>query len=240
MNPMTMTEQLPALDIDLQAELDRMTTGVRMPLPRVRVEHSPSGKHKLFLDLGPSLEDEEGLQEPLPGNVLSGVVIAHQSIRAIFEEGSSLPLCAAVEGKPTVDTPQAGSCSQCALNAFGSHCKPKVRLLLLAPTDTGEPALWIFPLSPTSIKQWHRYVQRLARSKVPYVAVRTKFELKDIQRPPYRYAEVTMTAERLITADELEQVKSARKAYDDVLGSVVRDDYQDPGDSTAGEVDDEG
>ena len=232
MNPIITLEQLPSLELDLQAELDRMTEGVRMSLPRVRVEHSPSGKHKLFLDLGPRLEDENDVQEPLKGNKLSGIVIAHQHIRAIFEEGATAPLCAAVDGHPTVDNPQAGSCASCSLSGFGSHCKPKVRLLVLAPTEKGELALWVFPLSPTSIKQWNRYVQRLARSKVPYVAVNTRFELKDIQRPPYRYAEVVMTAERLITKFELEQVKEARSVFDDVLGTVVKDDYSDPGDAT--------
>jgi hypothetical protein len=234
-SPAHISESLPALDIDLQAELDRMTEGVHMPLPRVRVEHSPSGQHRLFLDLGPTIEDE-GLVVPLEGNSLSGIVVAHQHIRAVFEEGGTLPVCAAVNGQPTVDTPQASTCEHCALSGFGSRCKPKVRLLVLAPGEDGEPALWVFPLSPTSIKQWHRYVQRLARSKVPYLAVRTRFELKDIQRPPYRYAEVVMSVDRLITQDELAQVKAVRESWHEALATVIKDDYQDPGDAGHGEA----
>ncbi|MDP2361747.1 MAG: hypothetical protein Q8O14_13530 [bacterium] len=233
--PATITENLPALDLDLQAELDRMTEGVHMPLPRVRVEHSPSGQHRLFLDLGPTIDDDD-LLVPLEGNSLSGIVVAHQHIRAVFEEGSTLPVCASVNGQPTVDVPQASACDQCPLNGFGSKCKPKVRLLVLAPGEDGEPALWVFPLSPTSIKQWHRYVQRLARSKVPYLAVRTRFELKDIQRPPYRYAEVLMSVDRLITQEELAQIKAVRETWQDALATVVKDDYQDPGDATNGEA----
>ena len=229
-SPAHISECLPALDIDLQAELERMTEGVHMPLPRVRVEHSPSGQHRLFLDLGPTIEDE-GLVVPLAGNQLSGIVVAHQHIRAVFEEGGTLPVCASVNGQPTVDTPQASTCEQCPLSGFGSRCKPKVRLLVLAPGEDGEPALWVFPLSPTSIKQFTRYIQRLARSKVPYMAVRTRFELKDIQRPPYRYAEVTMTVDRLITPEELAQVKAVRESWQEALATVVRDDYADPGDS---------
>jgi len=219
---------LKDLDLDLDAELKQMKAGVFMPLPRIRIDHSPSGRHQMFLDLGATLENEEQHQ-PVKQNILQAVVIQHQNIRALFEEGSTLPACASVNKQPTVEEPVSQQCEGCPQNAYGSKCKPKVRLLLLAFNGKKEQLL-VFPLSPTSIKRWNHYVQRLARSRAPYTAVVTRFELEDVQRSPYRWAEVTMTAQRLVTQAELQKVKQLRELYGSTLGGVAEVDFQDPGD----------
>jgi len=231
MNDLINIGQLTTLDIDVEAELTQMLERVRLQLPRVRIDHSPSGRHRMYVDYGPSLE-EDAVQMEVPDNVLHGVVLQHQMIRAIFTEGETLPTCASVDGIPTVDSPKAHTCASCPHQAFGSICKPKVRLLVLNPDRTTNQPLTIFNLSPTSIKRWNRYLHRMARSRVPYLVVLTKFTLDDIKRPPYRYAEVDFTADRLITQDELAWVKEARGVLGQALNHVATEDYAEPGDSS--------
>jgi hypothetical protein len=224
-------QRLAELDIDIQAELERMTEGLEQPLPRIRIEHSPSGRHQMLVDYGPTL-DEDHNHQPAVGNVLRGVVLMDQQLRAVFEADSTAPVCASVDKLPTVDSPKAYSCEVCEWGVYGSPCKEKTRLLLLNPDRADKQPVAVFPLSPTSIKHWRRYLQRLASSKVPYLVVVTRFELKDIQRNGYRWAEVVPVAERLVTQDELAFVKEVRQAYDKVLAEVARADYSDPGDAS--------
>ena len=231
MNDLINPHNLSALDIDVDAELAQMLEGVRMHLPRVRIDHSPSGRHRMFVDYGPSLE-ADSVQVDVLDNVLHGIVLQHQFIRAIFTEGETLPTCASVDGIPTVDAPKSATCATCPHQAFGSICKPKVRLLVLNPDRNANQPLILFNLSPTSIKRWHRYVQRLARSQVPYLVVLTTFTLDNIKRPPYRCAEVDFTATRLVTQEELAWVKEARGALGHALNQIVQDDYAEPGDAT--------
>jgi hypothetical protein len=235
MNDLINLNQLPALDIDLDAELSQMLEGVRMHLPRIRIDHSPSGRHLMYVDYGPSLE-EDVVHVEVPGNVLHGIVLQHQMIRAIFTEGETLPTCASVDGMPTVDSPKSHTCATCPHQAFGSTCKPKVRLLVLNPDREAQQPLLVFNLSPTSIKRWHRYVQRLARSKVPYLVVLTKFTLDDVKRPPYRYAEVDFTADRLVSEGELQWVKEARQALSQAMTQVAQEDFNEPGDASHDEA----
>jgi hypothetical protein len=235
-NQLIEQKQLAELDIDLEQELLRMTEGLERPLPRIRIEHSPSGRHQMLMDFGPTLEDELN-QEVLPDNAFRGVVLIDQQVRAIFEPESNTPICASVAGVPTVETPQAFTCDSCEHKAYGSQCKEKTRLLILNPDREASNPVSVFPLSPTSIKHWRRYLQRLASSKVPYLVMLTRFELQDVQRNGFRWAEVVPVAERLVTQDELAFVKEVRKAYDQVLSEVAKDDYNDPGDAGKGEND---
>lgn len=223
-------QTLQDLDIDLTAELSRMTEGMEKPLPRIRIEHSPSGRHQMLVDYGPTLEEDHN-QVPVPKNVFRGVILITQQVRAVFEDDASLPTCAAVDKIPTVESPRAFTCESCDWNTYGSPCKEKTRLLVVDPDPKAEYPVYVFPLSPTSIKHFRRYVHRLSSSSVPFLVVMTRFELKDIQRNSYRWAEVVPVAERLVTQDELAVVKELRKAYDQVLSEVQKDDYQDPGDA---------
>jgi hypothetical protein len=232
-NQLIEQKQLADLDIDLELELLRMTEGLERPLPRIRIEHSPSGRHQMLKDFGPTLEDELN-QQVISGNTFSGVVLIAQNVRAIFEPESNTPTCAAVDNIPTVETPHAFTCESCEHKAYGSQCKEKTRLLVLNPDREAANPVSVFPLSPTSIKHWRRYLQRLAASKVPYLVMLTRFELQDVQRNGFRWAEVVPVAERLVTKDELAFVKEVRKAYDQVLSQVAKDDYSDPGDAEKG------
>jgi len=225
----TRTQGLPGidqLDLDINAELARMTADLPPTVPRIRIEHLNQGNHRMYLDNGESYSQAPA-QLDIPGNELKGIVIAAQNIRALFTDDASHPLCASIRDVPTVDEPLSLSCQTCEHAAHrGGKCKPKVRLLLL----TTDGQLVMFPLSATSIKHWRSHLQRLSRSGAPYIAVVSRFTLSDVQRNGYRWAEVQIDFDRLITPEELETVKKLRAELENWLDNGFTSDYQDPGD----------
>ena len=222
---------LEALEIqDIDAEIAEMTKEFQLQPPRVRIEHSTSGRHRMFIDQGESYADDTPDQIDLPKNTLTGIVCFAQTIRAMWAENEPLPQCAAVDNKPTVTEPVHPSCSGCPESVIGNgKCKPKVRLLVLAFIN-GKPTLVVFPLSPTSIKRWRAHVSKLARSKAPYTAIVTKFTLEDIQKNSFRWAEVSMSVDRVVTQEELKAALSIRDQFDQQLKDVEDSDFDDPGD----------
>jgi hypothetical protein len=67
-----------------------------------------------------------------------------------------------------VTEPQADSCSECPLNAFGSRgkgkaCKNSRRLAVLAPDAGPEDQLMTLDVSPTAIKRFDKVVSDIAR-----------------------------------------------------------------------------
>ncbi|MDP8205123.1 MAG: hypothetical protein P9L92_00525 [Candidatus Electryonea clarkiae] len=223
-------EDLQALELEnLDEELSLMTRDFQLQPPRVRVEHSTTGRHRLFIDYGESYTEEDEGQVDLPGNSITGIVVMAQMIRAKWAEGEAKPACAAVEDKPTVNDPVHSTCIGCPENVIGSKCKPKVRLLVLT-FATGQPSLVVFPLSPTSIKRWKAHVSKLARSKAPYIAVITRFTLDDTQKNGYRWAEVEMAVDRVVTKQELDNAMQLRDQFTQQLRDVDEADFQDNGD----------
>jgi hypothetical protein len=220
------TEEVAALP-DLARELEEMTGDLGPELPRIRIEHSPSGAHRMFLDRGESFLEGVNDEKWMPENQVSGIVVTAVHVRALFADGEQLPRCSGVGDEPMVEDPLAESCRVCSEANLGTgRCKPKVKLLLLS--DTGE--LKAFPLSPTSIKHWNGYVRKLARSKLPYIAVQTRFMLQDVQRNGFRWAEVKPEIVRLVTVGELAQVREIRKQLEGLDPHVEARDYEDPGD----------
>ena len=226
----TRPNPLATLDEDFSEDVAQMMEGVHVEPPRVRILHQTNGKHKMYIDHGESYFGEEGEQEtPLPKG-LTGIVIQAQFIRALFNEGEHLPECAAVEGVPVVSRPPAESCLKCPESIIGKgRCKPKVRLFILAQTK-GAPKLVVFPLSPTSIKRWKSHIRKLAKSGAPHFAVVTRFQLKDTAKNGYRWAEVTMDVERVVTKEELKQVRELRAEFESRMKEVNDQDFNDPGD----------
>lgn len=214
---------------NLEQEIQDMSRGIQLQPPRIRIEHSSSGRHRMFLDYGESYTEGNDDQIDIQGNVISGIVCYSQMIRAMWKEGDAFPQCSSVENNPTVTDPVHPSCIGCAENKIGGKCKPKVRLLLLTFV-TGQPKLVVFPLSPTSIKRWKTHVSKLARSNAPYIAVITHFALEDVQKNSYRWAEVSMSVDRVVTKQELESAMQIRDQYVQQLGDVEEADFQDPGD----------
>ena len=232
MNEITKTEANPlsTLDEDFSQDVAQMMEGIHVEPPRVRILHQTNGKHKMYVDHGESYFGEEGEQETHLQKGLTGIVIEAQLIRALFEEGEHLPVCAAVEGVPVVNTPPAESCLKCPESIIRKgRCKPKVRLFILTKTK-GAPSLVVFPLSPTSIKRWKTHLRKLAKSGAPYFAVVTRFQLDDTAKNGYRWAEVDMSVERVITKEELDQVRELRSEFKARMKEVNDRDFSDPGD----------
>jgi len=202
-----------------------MTADLPPTVPRIRIEHLTQGNHRMYLDIGESYADT-AVHLEVPENELKGIVIAAPNIRALFTDDATHPRCAAIRDVTTVDEPLSLSCQTCEHAARGGKCKPKVRLLLL--TEGGR--LVMFPLSATSIKHWKSHLQRLSRSGAPYIAVVSRFSLQDVQRNGYRWAEVQIDFDRLITPEELETVKKLRDELENWLDNGFATDYQDPGD----------
>ena len=65
---------------DLDAELALMTKDFQPQPPRIRIEHSNSGKHRMYIDFDESYSEDLPDQEDLSGNTVSGIVIQAQMI----------------------------------------------------------------------------------------------------------------------------------------------------------------
>ena len=181
----------------------------------------------MFLDRGESIleggDDEKWITE----NQVSGIVVTAVHVRAFFKEGEQLPRCSGVGDEPMVEDPLAESCRVCPEAHLGTgRCKPKVKLLVLS--EGGE--LSAFPLSPTSIKHWNGYIRKLSRSRLPYIAVQTRFTLQDVQRNGFRWAEVSPEVIRLVTEEELAKVRDIRNQLEGFDHQIEPRDYEDPGD----------
>ena len=226
----TTPNPLAKLDEDFSQDVAQMMEGIHVEPPRVRILHQTNGKHKMYIDHGESYFAEDGEQETPLQKGLTGIVIQAQFIRALFNEGEHLPECAAVEGVPVVNGPPAESCLKCPHSVIGKgRCKPKIRLFILTQ-DKGVPNLVVFPLSPTSIKRWKSHLRKLAKSGAPYFAVVTRFKLQDTTKNGYRWALVTMDVERVVTKEELKQVRGLRDEFKARMKEVNDHDFNDPGD----------
>jgi len=215
---------------DMEKELEGMsTTASSFELPRVRIEHKKNGKHHMYIDTGESYLDSETQEIDIPGNKLSGIVFAEQSIRALWEEGADLPLCSAIDGSPSGTEPLAASCKTCEHGVISGSCKPKARLFLLAEID-GEVKPLVFALSPTSIKHWNAHKKRLQRSNLPVVAANTTFSLEDVKKGTYRWAEVRVGIDGIASKEMLMLAKQARDQFEEVTRVISSHDFSDPGD----------
>ncbi len=223
-------KSIKALGLDVDAEVNAMTQGLETIPPRVRIEHSSSGRHKMFIDIGESFDAEAENQIDLPKNKITGIICHAQSIKALWAEGENVPRCAAVENCPTVAEPVSDDCKMCSEGRIGGgRCKAKIRLLLLTWIEK-KPTLLVFNLSPTSIKHFHSYVAKLARSKAPYISVVTSFTLQDTKKNSFRWAEVKMDVEKIVSQEELNTALSIREQFKTHLADVSETDFQDEGD----------
>lgn len=212
-------------NIDVDTEVATMVENIPPSLIRVRIDHSPSGRHRMFIDYGESYEPNQEDQFDLPGNVFSGIVVYSQTVSALWVEGEQMPRYSAIDGKVMTGTETAHLASQ---------AKDKVRLFVLTYLNQ-EPQLVAFNLSPTSIKHWRRHVQMLARSNAPAIAVITRFSLNDVQKNGYRWAEVACGIERVVTQDELDMALALREDCRQAFGVIHEQDFAEPGDRVAEE-----
>jgi len=214
-------------NIDIDTEVATMVENIPPSLVRVRIDHSPSGRHRMFIDNGESYGVDQEDQVDVPNNIFSGIVVFSQTVSALWVEGEQIPRYSAIDGKVT-----SGAGSE--INS--SNAKDEARLFVLTYL-VGKPQLVVFNLSPTSIKHWRNHVQRLARSKAPAIAVITKFSLDDVQRNSYRWAEVNCSVERVVSQEELDVAMSLRDECRQTFGVITDHDFDDPGDRISEEDD---
>lgn len=225
---------LVKVGFDPEQELMNQQQGLNIQPPRVKIEHSHSGRHRMFIDRGETYFEAEAQIEDLPENVFEGIVALSQPVRAYFENGQKMPKCAAIGNIPTVLEPLSKSCIGCSYNKMGSPCKPKMRLFVLRRKgEKYEPV--IFPLSPTSIKHWNDHIRKLTRQKIPYISVTTTFGLEDVKNDAYRWAEVILGVNGGVSEQELMAIKEFRETYGEYMKLVHKADFEDPGDVTKNE-----
>ncbi|MBT4359798.1 MAG: hypothetical protein HOD11_02390 [Candidatus Marinimicrobia bacterium] len=215
---------------DMDEELAGMAVETtQLELPRVRIEHKDSGKHRMYINTGESYIDNHSQEIDILDNKLTAVVFAEQYIRAFWNEGDDVPACSAIDDIPVGDDAMSDSCKSCEHSVIGGACKPKVRLLLLTKVD-GEVKPLIMNLSPTSIKHWNAHKRKLTRSNLPVVAVNTTFELEDVKKRSYRWAEVKLGMDGIASKDMLIVAKTARTELEELTSRISHSDYDDAGD----------
>jgi len=217
---------------DMDKELEDVSgTSNGFELPRVRIEHKDNGKHRMYIDTGESYLDDDSQEIPIKGNTLTGVVFAVQNIRALWEEGAEVPRCSAIDDLPMGQEPLADRCNSCEHSGIGAACKPKTRLFLLAEIN-GEVKPLVFALSPTSIKHFNAHKKKLHRSNLPVVSVNTTFELMDVKKGTYRWAEVKVGIDGVASKDMLLLAKQARDQFEVITRVITERDFSDPGDTS--------
>jgi hypothetical protein len=215
---------------DLDTELAGMAVETtQLELPRVRIEHKDNGRHRMYIDTGESYLENDSQELDIPGNKLTAVVFAEQFIRAFWEKESEVPICSAIDDQPIGQEVLAESCKHCEHGVIGGSCKPKVRLLLLAEID-GNVRPLIMNLSPTSIKHWNAHKKKLQRSNLPVVAVNTTFELEDVKKRSYRWAEVKLGMSGIADRATLVIAKTARTELEELTKRISDADFSDNGD----------
>lgn len=223
-------QALAAAGWDVQNEMSALAqTGNGFDLPMLRIEHRENGEHRLYIDHGESYLPQAETSEDVPGNMLTGIVFAVESIRALWMHGETTPLCSALDNKPTVDEPLSSSCHSCKESVIGGRCKPKMRLWMLVLVE-GEWRPIVFNLSPTSLKHWNGHIQRLSRSRLPLVAVRTVVSLQDVKKNNYRWAEAIFSMDGLADAFELRKAKAALDEFNEFRQVISGRDFVEPGD----------
>ena len=237
--------------LDFEKEMEQFDDVIPSP-PRIKVEHSKSGRHRMYLSMGESYENDETEDIDIPDNVLHAQVVDYQNIRAMFENDEDLlPVCAAVNGIPTVSEPKNSYCNTCSFNEIGTKCKPKVRLFLLAKID-GDGDIrdadcdslipCVFPLSPTSIKHWKKHLKKMKNTGqfmiggkktrgTPPILFPHKFSLEDVKKAAFRWAEVIVDIDKQANSSEMiRRLAELRKTLTGHSANVTATDFSDPGD----------
>lgn len=126
------------------------------------------------------------------------VVIVDFTARNMMYEGDfdanniSPPICFAIgtnpaklAPSPNAPEPQAKTCAECPMNAFGSKgagkaCKNERLLAVLPPTAEADDPLWLLSVAPTAIKGFDGYVASVARAfETPPFGVVTTLSLDE-------------------------------------------------------------
>ncbi len=156
-------------------------------------------------------------EQPVPGNSLDVIVIASSTEHCLYEgdydpDNIASPDCFAqsLETRDlipheNVAEPLASACDDCVRNRFpasgyvagktapdgGKWCK-QYRKLIMVPADTtaediARAELAYLKISPTSVKNWSKYVQHLVASAgIPPWAAKTRISVKPDKKTIHR------------------------------------------------------
>lgn len=216
---------------DMDSEMENMSAEhSRFEMPVIRVEHKSNSKHVFFLDHGLSYNTDQPTEIEL-GDTVTGVIFAHQRIRAKWVDGKEIPDCSSIEDVPVGDDPLAESCRHCEHSTIGSNCKPKIRIMLLANLE-GELKAYLLHLPPTSLKFWSQHIRKLSRSNLPVVACNTVFKIKPIARNGYKYGEIELSINGVSARETLLVAKQLRTEFEEFAKRLSRQDFIETGDTS--------
>ena len=85
-------------------------------------------------------------------------------------------------------------------------------------------------LSPTSIKHWNAHKKKLQRSNLPVVAVNTTFELEDVKKNGFRWAEVSISMDGIASKELLIIARTSRTEFEALTKRITQSDFSDAGD----------
>jgi len=196
-----------------QLALQTYTNGNGSGLPRIHINHDRMGKHSIYLNWGDDLDGE--LMEPFTDNQFECCIFSFQSIRAYWGD-DLMPICSAIEDRPTVSEPVSASCKGCSMNKAGTECKAKIRLFMLLFRDHGHeteliPAVMSIPA--TSIKYFQKYLNRAQRSGVPIFTLKTHIGIEDVKKNGWRWAVATFDFAGVVDNEHFPRIIEARREY---------------------------
>ncbi len=170
------------------------------------------------------IEDENG--EPMPVKEISGVILAHQDVRAYYDvpfdkkkaDEISDPPCTSQDGIVGIGNP-GGDCSACPLSQWGSRDDGKGRgqacalrkLMVILPEDQMLPSLISIP--PASLKNAKRHMAAMASRGLFHYQVVTRLTLKKVQNQGgIDYSEVQFGSQRILSSDEVATILGYKDA----------------------------
>jgi hypothetical protein len=165
---------------------------------------APPGGSKIKLANG-SMTLPDGTKTPGP---LEVVVVDFVAVNKFYEgaydkDNITPPACFAIGSNPAklvpspnAPLPQAKTCAECPMNAFGSSgkgkaCKNERLLAVLPPDGADDTPLWTLGVSPTGIKGFDGYVANVARTfnTVPVGVVTTVSLDPNVDYPSLRFGD---------------------------------------------------
>jgi hypothetical protein len=250
--------------LDMEEELSNQNAGLPSNIPIIKLD--PKKSPDLIYSMG--ADPDTGEEMALHISNLKGIIADQVMKRALFyseKDGkcqmmwtsfpeigprknemiasnkNGLPICASVGNNPTTEFKFATNCAVCALNTYGSPCRPKHNLLLshFKSSDSKGNNLSgqaVLLLPPTSIKHLtgkRGYLTGLKSQNIPLIAIWTEFWTESQTGSGYDWYEIHMRKGSLATAQQVKEAVEFRKAVELEFKRFVLQEFQDPGDQPA-------
>lgn len=152
----------------------------RAALPMAKVEHSKTGKHAFYIEVG-----EDVIVDGL--KTLEGFVVAQNYMREFYTEDGDL-IFLEIDNDVRI-SPDDAKNPHTFEQVYGKP-KGKIRLFLLVVGEDGKVERIKFKIPGTSIRNWQDAVRKLKRAKIPMIASKCVFTLEDVKDNDYRYAKI--------------------------------------------------